>query len=186
MKLSIIGSGNVGLTTGACFAEVGHHVVCVDNDPRKIEKLQAGHIPIYEPGLDAVVARNVERGTLRFSSDLAASVRDRDAVFIAVSTPTLPGTERADLRYVEAAAREIASSLNGFTVVVTKSTVPVGTNRAVAHIVEHHTPAGIEAAIASNPVSRSMKSMRRRRVSWPGRAISSVPGNCPSASKSRR
>ena len=151
VRIAIVGTGYVGLVSGACFADLGHDVVCVDNNRGKIDALNEGCMPIYEPGLDAVVARNVERGTLRFSSDLAASVRDRDAVFIAVGTPTLPGTDRADLRYVEAAAREIASNLTGFAVVVTKSTVPVGTNRIVKQIVERCAPDGIDAAIASNP-----------------------------------
>lgn len=151
VRIAIVGTGYVGLVSGACFADLGHDVVCIDNNRGKIDALNEGLMPIYEPGLDALVARNVERGTLRFSSDLAASVCDRDAVFIAVGTPTLPGTDQADLQYVEAAAREIASNLTGFAVVVTKSTVPVGTNRVVKQIVERHAPAGVDAAIASNP-----------------------------------
>ncbi|PRG23313.1 UDP-glucose dehydrogenase family protein [Burkholderia multivorans] len=151
VRIAIVGTGYVGLVSGACLAELGHDVVCIDNNRGKIDALNQGCMPIYEPGLDAFVARNVGRGTLRFSCDLAASVRDRDAVFIAVGTPTLPGTDRADLQYVEAAARDIASNLNGFTVVVTKSTVPVGTNRRVQGIVERHAPPGIDTAIASNP-----------------------------------
>src|SRR5271168_717443 len=136
VRIAIVGTGYVGLVSGACLAELGHDVICVDNDQHKIEALNDGRIPIYEPGLGELVSRNVMRGSLRFSLDLAASVSGREAVFIAVGTPSHPGTDRADLRYVMAVAEQIASNIDQFTVVVTKSTVPVGTNRQVQRIVE--------------------------------------------------
>ncbi|MDN0084889.1 UDP-glucose/GDP-mannose dehydrogenase family protein [Crenobacter sp. SG2305] len=151
VRIAIVGTGYVGLVTGACLAELGHDVVCIDNDKQKIEALNNGHIPIYEPGLDELVSRNVQRGTLRYSLDLPASVRGRDAVFIAVGTPSHPGTDQADLRYVVAATEQVASSIDRFTVIVIKSTVPVGTNRLVQSIVERCLPEGQSAAVASNP-----------------------------------
>lgn len=151
MRITMIGTGYVGLVTGTCFADLGHDVICVDKDRGKIDGLHAGCMPIYEPGLEAMVARNVEAGRLRFSNDLAASVKRRDAVFIAVGTPTEPGSDRANLSYVVAAAEEIAVNIDQFTVVVTKSTVPVGTNRMVQEIVARSVPAGLTAAVASNP-----------------------------------
>jgi len=150
-RIAIVGTGYVGLVTGACLAELGHVVVCIDNDPAKIGALQKGRIPIYEPGLDELVARNVARGALQFSLDLPASVRGRDAVFIAVGTPSHPGTDQADLRYVLAAAEQVAASIDQFTVLVIKSTVPVGTNRRVQQVVNRCLPAGQQAAVASNP-----------------------------------
>jgi UDPglucose 6-dehydrogenase len=151
VKIAIVGTGYVGLVTGACFAEVGHEVICVDNDARKIRLLAEGRIPIYEPGLDELVRRNMESGRLSASTDIKASVKDCDAVFIAVGTPTEAGTDRADLRYVHAAAAEIARAVTGFTVVVTKSTVPVGTNNQVFEICQQHISPGAEIAVASNP-----------------------------------
>ena len=146
----MIGSGYVGLVSGACFADFGHDVVCVDKDQGKIDKLLAGVMPIFEPGLDELVARNVEAGRLRFTTDLPEGVRDADAVFIAVGTPSRRGDGHADLSYVYAAAEEIAAALTGFTVIVDKSTVPVGTGDEVERIIREANP-GADFAVASNP-----------------------------------
>ncbi len=146
----MIGTGYVGLVSGVCFSDFGHEVICVDKDPRKIAMLEAGKVPIYEPGLDGVMARNVAAGRLRFSGDLAASVAGADAVFIAVGTPTRRGDGHADLTYVMAAAEEIAAALTGYAVVVTKSTVPVGTNRAVKQVIKKARP-DADFDVASNP-----------------------------------
>lgn len=151
LRIAIVGTGYVGLVSGACLADLGHDVICIDNDARKIDALNNGRIPIYEPGLDELVSRNVKRGNLHFSVDLPASVSGREAVFIAVGTPSFPGTDRADLRYVMAAAQQIASSIDRFTVIVIKSTVPVGTNRQVQQVLEHCVPDGQIAAVSSNP-----------------------------------
>lgn len=151
MRIAIVGTGYVGLVSGACFAEIGHEVVCIDKDTRKIAMLRGGLMPIFEPGLDDLVERNVQAGRLSFSTDLAASVADKDAVFIAVGTPTEPGSDRADLRYVHAAAAEIAANVTGFTVLVTKSTVPVGTNAAVRDIARKHLTGRASVAVVSNP-----------------------------------
>lgn len=150
MRIVMIGSGYVGLVSGACFADFGHDVVCVDKDAGKIEKLKAGGIPIFEPGLDDLVAKNVAAGRLSFTTDLAGPVGDADVVFIGVGTPTRRGDGHADLSYVFGAAREIAQALKGFTVVVTKSTVPVGTGDEVERIIRDTNPAA-EFAVASNP-----------------------------------
>ncbi len=150
MKIAMIGSGYVGLVSGACFSEFGHDVVCIDKDAAKIAGLKAGEVPIYEPGLDQVMARNVAAGRLSFSTDLAAAVRDADAVFIAVGTPSRRGDGHADLSYVFAAAAEVAAAIARFTVVVTKSTVPVGTGREVERIIRATNPQA-EFAVASNP-----------------------------------
>lgn len=150
-KIAMIGTGYVGLVTGACFAELGHDVICVDVDRRKIDLIRAGKLPIYEPGLDDLVKRNVEQNRLRFTTSVAEGARDRDAVFIAVGTPSEPQTGRADLRYVLAAAEEIAGAINQFTVVVTKSTVPVGTNRKVHSRVLSRLSDTKMVAVASNP-----------------------------------
>ena len=150
MKIAMIGTGYVGLVSGVCFSDFGHDVVCVDKMPEKIAMLERGEVPIYEPGLDAVMARNVEAGRLTFTTDLAAAVDCADAVFIAVGTPTRRGDGHADLNYVMAAAEDIARALTSYAVVVTKSTVPVGTNRKVAEVIRRTRP---EAAfdVASNP-----------------------------------
>ena len=150
MRIAMIGTGYVGLVSGVCFSDFGHEVICVDKDPRKIAMLEAGQVPIYEPGLDGVMARNVAAGRLRFSGDLAASVAGADAVFIAVGTPTRRGDGHADLTYVMAAAEEIAAALTGYAVVVTKSTVPVGTNRAVKQVIRKTRP-DADFDVASNP-----------------------------------
>src|SRR3984957_14737808 len=150
MRIAMIGTGYVGLVSGACFADFGHQVVCVDKDANKIASLRRGEIPIFEPGLDALVASNVKAGRLDFATDLKAPVAEADAVFIAVGTPSRRGDGHADLSYVHAAAREIAGALSGFTVVVTKSTVPVGTGDEVERIVRETNPSA-DAVIASNP-----------------------------------
>jgi UDPglucose 6-dehydrogenase len=150
MRIAMIGTGYVGLVSGACLSEFGHNVVCVDKESEKVAALRAGTIPIYEPRLDEVVATNVKAGRLTFEMDIAKAVGGADAVFIAVGTPSRRGDGHADLSYVYAAAEEIAQALSGYTVVVTKSTVPVGTSREVEKIIRRVRP---EAAfdMASNP-----------------------------------
>ena len=150
MRIAMIGSGYVGLVSGACFAQFGHDVVCVDKDAAKIARLHRGEMPIYEPGLDKLVADNVRADRLAFGTSMAEAVDGADAVFIAVGTPTRRGDGHADLSYVYAAAAEIAEAIKGYTVVVTKSTVPVGTGREVARIVREARP-GAEFDVASNP-----------------------------------
>jgi len=150
MQIAMIGTGYVGLVSGACFSEFGHTVVCVDNDAAKIERLEAGEIPIYEPGLDGLVASNVRGERLRFTTDLASAVKAADAVFIAVGTPSRRGDGHADLTYVYAAAREIAQALDGYTVVVTKSTVPVGTGDEVERLIRE-TRSDADFDVVSNP-----------------------------------
>ncbi len=146
----MIGTGYVGLVSGACFADFGHHVTCVDKDADKIASLRRGEIPIFEPGLDGLVASNVKAGRLDFTTDLIAPVGEADAVFIAVGTPSRRGDGHADLTYVYAAAREIAAALKEFTVVITKSTVPVGTGDEVERLIREANPAA-DVAVASNP-----------------------------------
>ncbi len=150
MKIAMIGTGYVGLVSGVCFSDFGHTVVCVDKDAAKIDRLRAGEVPIYEPGLQDVMARNIAGGRLSFTTDLAEAVDGVDAVFIAVGTPTRRGDGHADLTYVHAAAEEIAAALTDYAVVVTKSTVPVGTNREVRRILERTRP-GLALDVASNP-----------------------------------
>ena len=150
MKIAMIGSGYVGLVSGACFADFGHIVTCVDRDAEKIEALRRGAIPIYEPGLQEMVAANVEQKRLFFSDDLATAVNGAAAVFIAVGTPSRRGDGHADLSHVFAAAREIAGAMRGFTVVITKSTVPVGTGDEVARLIAETRPDG-DFAVVSNP-----------------------------------
>jgi UDPglucose 6-dehydrogenase len=150
MRIAMIGTGYVGLVSGACLSEFGHEVVCVDKDATKVETLRAGGIPIFEPGLDDVVAANAKAGRLTFDTDLAKAVRAADAVFIAVGTPSRRGDGHADLSYVFAAAEEIAEALDGYTVVVTKSTVPVGTSRKVEAIIRGKR-ADAQFDMASNP-----------------------------------
>ncbi|MCP5146287.1 MAG: UDP-glucose/GDP-mannose dehydrogenase family protein [Gammaproteobacteria bacterium] len=150
MKVVMIGSGYVGLVSGACFAEFGADVTCVDVDPNKIDRLRRGEIPIYEPGLDDLVSRNVAAGRLGFTTELASAVGDADLVFIAVGTPTRRGDGHADLSYVYQAARDIAPHLEDYTVIVDKSTVPVGTARNVARIIRETNP-NAEFDVASNP-----------------------------------
>src|SRR5437899_8196028 len=150
MRIAMIGTGYVGLVSGACFADFGHQVTCVDKDESKIAALRRGEIPIFEPGLGALVASNVKAKRLDFAIDLKAPVAEADAVFIAVGTPSRRGDGHADLTYVYAAAREIAESLEGFTVVVTKSTVPVGTGDEVERRIREANPKA-DALVASNP-----------------------------------
>ena len=150
MRVAMIGTGYVGLVSGACFADFGHVVTCIDKDAGKIERLQAGDIPIFEPGLDQLVAANVKEGRLFFTTEAAEAVRTADAVFIAVGTPSRRGDGYADLSYVYAAAEEIAGLIEGFTVVVTKSTVPVGTGDEVEAIIRKTRPEA-EFAVVSNP-----------------------------------
>jgi UDPglucose 6-dehydrogenase len=150
MKIVLVGAGYVGLVSAACFAEFGLSVVCVDNDEGKIERLRRGQIPIFEPGLDALVEGNVESGRLTFTTDLKAAVNDAAAVFIAVGTPSRRGDGHADLTHVYGAAREIAEAINGYTVVVTKSTVPVGTGDEVERIIRETRP-GADFDVVSNP-----------------------------------
>lgn len=150
MRVTMIGSGYVGLVSGACFSDFGHDVICVDKDKAKIDSLLAGKMPIYEPGLDVLVAENVAAGRLAFTTDLAGSVANADAVFIAVGTPSRRGDGHADLSYVYAAAEEVAANLSGYTVVVTKSTVPVGTGSEIERLMRKVNPQG-EFDVASNP-----------------------------------
>ncbi len=150
MNLSIVGSGYVGLVTGACFAEVGHHVVCVDNDPRKVESLQAGHVPIYEPGLEDLIKRNVAAKRLRFTGSIQDGVENSQVVFIAVPTPQGNDGE-VDLSFVEKVAREIAGVLTDYRVIVDKSTVPVKTGEKVAESIKRYNKHGAEFDVVSNP-----------------------------------
>jgi UDPglucose 6-dehydrogenase len=150
MRIVMIGSGYVGLVSGACLADFGHQVICVDKSADKIEALERGEVPIFEPGLDAIIAHNRESGRLSFSLDLATPVADADVVFIAVGTPSRRGDGHADLSYVYAAAREIAAAVTGFTVVVTKSTVPVGTGDEIERIFREEFP-DKDIKVVSNP-----------------------------------
>jgi UDPglucose 6-dehydrogenase len=150
MRIAVIGTGYVGLVSGACFSELGVEVGCVDVDAQKIARLKAGEMPIYEPGLDALVAKNAAAGRLSFTTDLAAAVKGADAIFIAVGTPSRRGDGHADLTYVLAAAEQIGRALDGYSVVVTKSTVPVGTGRRVAKILAETCGAG-SFDVAANP-----------------------------------
>jgi UDPglucose 6-dehydrogenase len=150
MRIAMIGTGYVGLVSGACFADFGHRVVCVDKDAGKIAALKRGEIPIFEPGLDKLVESNVKEGRLGFATELPAAVKDAEVAFIAVGTPSRRGDGHADLSYVHTAAREIAAAMNGYTVVVTKSTVPVGTGDEVERIIRETKPAA-EFAVVSNP-----------------------------------
>ncbi len=150
MKLTIIGTGYVGLVTGACFAEVGHQVVCVDNDPEKVSVLQAGAIPIYEPGLEELVKRNTAEGRLSFTTSTAEGVARSDVVFIAVPTPPMPDGS-VDLSFIEKVAREIAGAMTSYKVVVDKSTVPVSTGDKVAETIKRYCKVRVEFDVVSNP-----------------------------------
>ncbi len=150
MKITMIGTGYVGLVSGACFSDFGHDVICVDKDAGKIAALERGEMPIYEPGLKNLVARNVEAGRLNFTTEIADAVADADAIFIAVGTPSRRGDGHADLSYVYAAAGEIADNLSKSAVVVNKSTVPVGTGDEVERIMREHAP-DLDIAVVSNP-----------------------------------
>ncbi|HBQ36586.1 MAG TPA: UDP-glucose 6-dehydrogenase [Rhodobacteraceae bacterium] len=150
MRITMIGTGYVGLVSGVCFSDFGHDVICVDKDPEKIAVLGRGEVPIFEPGLDVLMAKNVKNGRLTFTQNLADAVADADAVFIAVGTPTRREDGHADLSSVFAAAEEIAKAVTGYTVVVTKSTVPVGTNRQVKQVIRKANP-DADFDVASNP-----------------------------------
>ena len=150
MHVAVVGTGYVGLVSGACFSEFGHNVICVDKDAKKIAGLKQGEMPIYEPGLQKLVEGNAEAGRLSFTTDLAEAVKDADAVFIAVGTPSRRGDGHADLSYVYAAAEEIAQAITGYTVVVTKSTVPVGTGAEVERIIREARP-DAQFDVVSNP-----------------------------------
>jgi UDPglucose 6-dehydrogenase len=150
MKLSIVGTGYVGLVTGACFAEVGHQVVCVDNDTAKVKLLQSGGIPIYEPGLEELVRRNTAAGRLSFTTSIADGVRESDVIFIAVPTPPLPDGS-VDSSFIEKVAREIAAALTTYRIVVDKSTVPVKTGEKVAETIKRYCPAKVDFDVVSNP-----------------------------------
>ena len=150
MRVAMIGAGYVGLVSGACFADFGHEVTCVENDAGKLERLSRGDMPIFEPGLDELVERNVREGRLTFTADGADAVRDADAVFIAVGTPSRRGDGYADLSFVHAVARDVAAKVDGFTVVVTKSTVPVGAGDEIEALMRQARP-DIDIAVVSNP-----------------------------------
>ncbi len=150
MKLSIIGTGYVGLVTGTCFAEVGHHVFCVDNDAAKVKMLQGGGIPIYEPGLEEIVKKNVAAGRLKFTSSTAEGVQESDVIFIAVPTPPQPDGS-VDLSYIERVARDIAAAMTSYKIVVDKSTVPVKTGEKVAETIKRYCAAKVEFDVVSNP-----------------------------------
>jgi UDPglucose 6-dehydrogenase len=150
MRIAMVGTGYVGLVTGACLSDFGHEVVCIDNDQTKIDALRRAEIPIYEPGLSEIVANNLSAGRLSFTADLAAGLRGAQAVFIAVGTPTAPGEERADLSFVFEVARQIANHLDGYVVIVTKSTVPVGTGDEIERIVAQVSPSA-RFSVVSNP-----------------------------------
>ena len=150
MKLSIVGTGYVGLVTGACFAEVGHQVVCVDNDTAKVKLLQSGGIPIYEPGLEELVRRNTAAGRLSFTTSIADGVRESDVIFIAVPTPPLPDGS-VDSSFIEKVAREIAAALTTYRIVVDKSTAPVKTGEKVAETIKRYCPAKVDFDVVSNP-----------------------------------
>jgi UDPglucose 6-dehydrogenase len=150
MRIAMIGAGYVGLVSGACFSDFGHHVTCVDTDQGKIDALNKGEIPIHEPGLDALVASNAKQGRLKFVTDIISAVGSAEVVFIAVGTPSRRGDGHADLSYVYAAAREIAKAIKKFTVVVNKSTVPVGSGDEVERIIREENP-NAEFAVVSNP-----------------------------------
>ena len=165
MRIAMIGSGYVGLVSGACLADFGHEVVCIDKDPDKIAALNEGRMPIYEPGLDTLVAENVRQRRLAFSTDLKPAVAQAQAVFIAVGTPSRRGDGFADLSYVYAAAREIAEALTGYAVVVTKSTVPVGTGDEVERILREARP---DLDVGATPAARPIpcRSIAARCCWW--------------------
>lgn len=150
MRIAIIGTGYVGLVSGACLSDFGHHVMCIDNDEAKINQLKIGNLPIFEPGLDALIGKNVSAGRLEFTNDLMAPVANADVVFIAVGTPSRNGDGHADLTFVFAAAREVIKAVQGFTVIVTKSTVPVGTGDELVRVFEETNP-NADVAVVSNP-----------------------------------
>jgi UDPglucose 6-dehydrogenase len=192
MRIAMIGTGYVGLVSGACFSAFGHHVVCVDKDRNKIDSLNAGRMPIYEPGLAEVVADNVKAGRLSFTDDLKTSVKGADAVFIAVGTPSRRGDGHADLTYVFKAAEEIASAIDGYTVIVTKSTVPVGTGKQVEEIVRRIRPAAdfdvasrTSAAPTALSAAPSANARAKSYANSTGRCSSTKRRCCSPAAKPR-
>src|ERR1022692_4172843 len=150
MKLTIIGTGYVGLVTGACFAEVGHQVICVDNDAAKVKLLQEGGIPIYEPGLEELVKGNVAAGRLNFTTSTAEGVEKSDVIFIAVPTPPMPDGS-VDLSFIERVARDTATAMSGYKIIVDKSTVPVKTGEKVAETIKRYCAAKVDFDVVSNP-----------------------------------
>ena len=150
MKIAIVGTGYVGLVTGTCFAEVGHQVICVDSDAEKVRLLQSGGMPIYEPGLEALVKKNVAEGRLVFTSSTREGVEKSQIVFIAVPTPPLPDGS-VDLSFMEGVAREIAATMTSYKIVVDKSTVPVKTGEKVAETIKRYNKAKVEFDVVSNP-----------------------------------
>jgi UDPglucose 6-dehydrogenase len=150
VRIAMIGTGYVGLVSGACFSDFGHHVICVDKDIEKIDALNQGKIPIYEPELERLVTSNKDSGRLRFTTEIAAAVSDVDVVFLAVGTPARRGDGHADLQFVHAAAKEVAASLKNFTVIATKSTVPVGTGDDIERLMHEVNPTA-DVAVVSNP-----------------------------------
>src|SRR3954466_4536507 len=150
MHIAVVGSGYVGLVTGACFAEFGVDVICVDIAPDKIERLNKGESPIYEPGLDQLLQKNLQAGRLSFTTDIVAAVKQSLVIFIAVGTPPNPDGS-ADLSYVESVARSIADHMDTYKVVATKSTVPVGTGKRLAHLIAEHQAKPTEFSVVSNP-----------------------------------
>ena len=150
MRVAMIGTGYVGLVSGACFADFGHQVTCIDKDATKINQLKAGEIPIYEPGLDTLVHRNVSEDRLSFTTDIKAGIKNADAIFIAVGTPSRRGDGHADLSYVYAASEEISQYIQGFTTIITKSTVPVGTGDEIEAIIKKARP-DADFCVVSNP-----------------------------------
>src|SRR5215208_5202899 len=150
MNIAVIGAGYVGLVTGACFAEFGANVVCADKDPERVAMLLRGEVPIVEPGLPEIFERNVAAGRLRFTADVGEAVQHATVVFIAVGTPSA-GDGAADLQYIEDAARAIAKHLERYTVIVTKSTVPVGTGAWIRRVISEHAPAAPRFDVAANP-----------------------------------
>ena len=160
MRIAIVGAGYVGLVSGTCLADFGHQVTCIDKDASRIAALQRGEIPIFEPDLERLVRSNAKNGRLDFATDIAAAVRAADAVFIAVGTPSRRGDGHADLSYVYAATREIAAAIDGFTVVITKSTVPVGTGDEVERLIREANPSADVAVVSNSEFLREGAAIR--------------------------
>ena len=160
MKIVMLGTGYVGLVSGACFSEFGYEVTCVDNDREKINNLENGILPIYEPGLEILVKKNFKNGKLKFSNSIDEALSEADAIFIAVGTPERRGDGHADLTYVYAAAKEIAPFLKDYSIVITKSTVPVGTSLEIKNIIKKHNKNAI-FDVVSNPEFLRRKCYRR-------------------------
>jgi UDPglucose 6-dehydrogenase len=181
MRVTVVGAGYVGLVSGACFSDFGHFVTCVDKDAAKVDQLNCGRIPIFEPGLDALVARNVEAGRLSFTTEAGPAIAAADVVLIAVSTPSRRGEGLADVSFVMEAAREIARHLDGFTVVVTKSTVPVGTGDEVEEAIRA-TRSGVDFVVVSNP-EFLREGAAIEDFKHPDRIVVGSTARCPSTSR---